>query len=337
MMRFNQQLNTYVNQAEAALAEDLSIPALPEAVLREAMAYSLSAGGKRFRPVLVYAVGALVSLPVASLHPFARALEMIHTYSLIHDDLPAMDNDDLRRGKPTNHKVFGEAMAILAGDALLNRAYEVMLSAASAPGLNPDGRLRAVAAAAIVANAAGAEGMVGGQVLDMIAEQAAAQSADASPCGQSGPDAPVRSAGAAVSQSAEPDGAEAPAALARLCRTHAMKTGALIHAAVMVPVVLAGRPASERDALAGYADQLGVAFQIRDDLLDVQGTQAALGKPIGSDQRNGKATYVTLLGVNGARQALAEATERALGALAPFGERAAFLADLARFVAEREH
>jgi geranylgeranyl diphosphate synthase type II len=117
MMRFNQQLNTYVNQAEAALAEDLSIPALPEAVLREAMTYSLSAGGKRFRPVLVYAVGALVSLPVASLHPFARALEMIHTYSLIHDDLPAMDNDDLRRGKPTNHKVFGEAMAILAGDA----------------------------------------------------------------------------------------------------------------------------------------------------------------------------------------------------------------------------
>ena len=171
MTSFKQRLQAYAAQAETALSEDLLIPELPEAILHEAMGYSLSAGGKRFRPVLAYAVGELICLPAHTLDPFVRALEMIHTYSLIHDDLPAMDDDDLRRGKPTNHKVFGEAMAILAGDALLNRAYEVMLAAAAAPGLDHEARLRTVSAAFLVSEAAGAAGMVGGQVLDMLAEQ----------------------------------------------------------------------------------------------------------------------------------------------------------------------
>ena len=305
MTAFEQQFKRYAAQSESALAMDLEIPPLPEAILYEAMSYSLAAGGKRFRPVLLHAVGEMLAIPVEQLNPYARALEMIHTYSLIHDDLPAMDDDDLRRGRPTNHKVFGEAMAILAGDALLNRAYEIMLDAvASASDAG-----RAVEAARVVAQAAGASGMVGGQVLDMLGETSPARD----------------TAG------------NTETALLQLRRIHSLKTGELIRAAVAVPVALCGLLAAERKALNTYAEQLGISFQIRDDLLDAQGTEAELGKPIGSDARNGKHTYVSILGIDDAQQALREATSRALDALTPFGEKAEFLAHLARFVASRTY
>ena len=300
---FHQRLKALSERAEAALAPLLAVPDLPEARLYEAMAYSVSAGGKRIRPVLFLAVGELFPNTDMPLEPFACALELIHTYSLIHDDLPAMDNDDLRRGRPTNHKVFGEAMAILAGDGLLNRAYEVMFDAlaevAAHASSEPAPLLdRGIAAARMVAACAGAGGMVGGQAIDMRCET---ETAD----------------------------------LALLRRMHALKTGALIRAAVVAPAILCGATLMERAALETYADRLGLSFQIRDDLLDVTGDEAELGKPIGSDARNGKSTYVSLLGSDGAQKALDQALEDALAALVPFGGRADFLAGMARFVATR--
>lgn len=316
---FQQRFASLAERAEQAILQDLTIPPLPEAVLMEAMAYSLSSGGKRFRPVLMLASGELLNLPETLLFPFARALEMIHTYSLIHDDLPAMDNDDLRRGRPTNHKVFGEDMAILAGDALLNRAYEVMFEAlASSSDL-----YRGIRAAGCIARAAGATGMVGGQVLDMLGERV---------------DLTKRLVPADLSHVKEADSTtDAMSDLAQLQRMHALKTGALIRAAVEVPAMLGGTGQQEYAALMIYADQLGLSFQIRDDLLDLQGSEAELGKPVGSDMRNGKRTFVTILGSDGAQEALDEATRRAIGALEPFGERASFLDELARFVATRTH
>ena len=302
---FHRHLAELSERAEGALAPLLAVPDVPEARLHEAMAYSVSAGGKRIRPVLFLAAGALFPDSDMPLEPFACALELIHTYSLIHDDLPAMDNDDLRRGRPTNHKVFGEAMAILAGDGLLNRAYEVMLDALASIASRPadaagTALARGVAAARMIARCAGACGMVGGQAIDMRCE---VEMAD----------------------------------LALLRRMHALKTGALIHAAVVAPALLCGASEAERMALEMYADRLGLAFQIRDDLLDVTGVEAELGKPVGSDARNSKSTYVTLLGLDGAQKALDAALEEALAALGPFGGRAEFLAGMARFVAARTH
>ena len=316
---FQQHFSNLAERAEQALSQDLAIPALPEAVLMEAMAYSLSSGGKRFRPVLMLASGELLNLPETLLFPFARALEMIHTYSLIHDDLPAMDNDDLRRGRPTNHKVFGEDMAILAGDALLNKAYEVMFEALASCG----DASRGIKAAGCIARAAGAKGMVGGQVLDMLGERGGL---------------PKQWFPAGLPRARETEtAADNRSDLEQLQRMHAMKTGALIHAAVEVPAILSGTGQQGYAALMMYADQLGLSFQIRDDLLDLHGSEAELGKPVGSDMRNGKRTFVTILGSAGAQEALDEATRRAIGALAPFGERASFLAELALFVATRTH
>lgn len=307
---FSQRYQLLVEKAERALAPHLEVPVLPEARLMEAMAYSLSAGGKRFRPVLVFAVGEMLDVPQDILIPYACALEMIHTYSLIHDDLPAMDNDDMRRGRPTNHKVFGEAMAILAGDALLNRAYEVLFDAvAGSEGEAGTHRFRRVEAAALVAKAAGAEGMIGGQVMDILSvTEASALSGTTGSFAQWRP---------------------------LLERMHAMKTGALIHASVLAPAILSGMSGERKDALARYAEQLGLSFQIRDDLLDVQGSEADLGKPVGSDEKNGKGTFVSLLGQEQAQQALEAATKSAVAALAPFGQKAVFLSELAWFVAER--
>ena len=316
---FQQHFASLADQAEQALAQDLSVPSLPEAILMEAMAYSLSSGGKRFRPVLMLAAGELLHLPESVLFPYARSLEMIHTYSLIHDDLPAMDNDDLRRGRPTNHKVFGEDMAILAGDALLNRAYEVLFGAvASSPEVE-----RSVRAAGSIARAAGAAGMIGGQVLDML--------------GEKGNPSHLTEGKGVSSASGEPAETQAASDLIALQRMHAMKTGALIRAAVEVPAILSGIGEQECEALMIYADQVGLSFQIRDDLLDLQGSENELGKPIGSDMRNGKRTFVTLLGPAGAQEALHHATRKAIGALDPFGARAAFLVELAQFVANRTH
>ena len=262
--------------------------------LYDAMSYSLLAGGKRLRPVLTLEACRLCGGDVEAALPFAGAVEMVHTYSLIHDDLPCMDDDDLRRGRPTNHKVYGEATAVLAGDALLTAAFEAMLS----PGqpLPPE---RIVLAAGVLARAAGGAGMVGGQVLDMAGEERALTQAEVE-------------------------------------ELQRLKTGALITAALEMGWAVAGGTEEQRAALRAYGDRLGLAFQIQDDILDVVGDEAALGKPVGSDARSGKTTFVTLKGLDACRELVAELSEQAAEALAPFGGEGAELRALAASLAVRE-
>lgn len=269
---------------------------LLQAGLFRAMRYSLFAGGKRIRPSLLLEFCDLCGGDQEAVLPFACAVEMIHTYSLIHDDLPCMDDDEIRRGKPSNHVVFGEAQALLAGDGLLTMAFETMLSPDSISAVGAD---RAAKAAWILAKAAGAYGMVGGQVIDLASE------------------------GKRISADT-------------LIRMDECKTGALIRAAAEMGCVLAG--AGERDIRAAnrYAKSIGLAFQIMDDILDVEGETSALGKPVGSDQENGKSTYVSVLGMERAQQIVRELTESAESALSGFGERAEYLRNLAVHLSKRK-
>jgi geranylgeranyl diphosphate synthase type II len=256
--------------------------------LEEAMRYSLLAGGKRIRPVLALATARAIGRDEASVLPLAAAVELIHTYSLIHDDLPAMDDDDLRRGRPTNHRAFGEPVAILAGDALFAEAFRHALH-------EQRGDPRDVLAAlAELATATGVNGMVGGQYLDVTAS-----------------------------------GVE-------LRRLHALKTGRLIAASVVCVLLVHGMPSA---AYRTFADELGVLFQIVDDILDVTGTDAALGKPSGSDERHGKRTYVSEFGLDEARTLARQSHERAREALARAarggGGSAAELEQITDFIATR--
>ncbi len=276
-----------------AAAPDLST--VPPRLL-EAMRYSLLGGGKRLRPVLVIAAGALFGAPLDRVMPAACALEMIHTYSLIHDDLPCMDDDDLRRGRPTNHKVYGEAVATLAGDALLTMAFELLARQAVLEGITGD---RAALVVREVAVAAGAAGMVGGQVEDLSWE-----------------------------------GREAP--LQQLQTIHRLKTGALFRAALRTGAILGGATADEMTALDRYAHHFGLAFQIQDDVLDVIGDAVKTGKGVGRDERHAKSTYVRLFGLDDAQERARQEVRAAVEALAPFGERAAALTALARFVIDRD-
>ena len=290
------QLETLRQRVDLAL--DAALPAesaWPQTIHR-AVRYSLFAGGKRVRPMLVLAAGEAAGGAEAELMPLACAVEMIHTYSLVHDDLPAMDDDDLRRGKPTSHKVFGEAIAILAGDALLTRAFHLM---AEAPDDCSGDRLRRrLEATAILGQAAGTSGLIGGQVMDLESE---------------GQDISAES----------------------LECLHRAKTGALLAACVRGGAILGGAPLPERDLLDRYARAIGLAFQIVDDVLDATEGAEQLGKTAGKDAAQKKATYVRIHGLERAR-GMAEALLReALAALQPFGERAALLARLARLIVER--
>ena len=265
--------------------------------LTEAMAYSLLAGGKRLRPVLAlagYEAACEASGRQSDLRaalPVACAVEMIHTYSLIHDDLPAMDNDDFRRGRPTNHKVFGDAVAILAGDALLTEAFAVAArSQAPADAV--------VDVLAMLAKAAGAAGMVGGQVIDFAAT------------------------GQKVS-------------VETLRHLHALKTGALLSVSLCAGARLASPAAAVLDGLRHYGEALGLAFQIVDDVLDVTADLATLGKDPGSDREKGKTTYVDLLGVDGARRHAREVMDAGLSRIASLGSSAAPLVALANYTVER--
>ena len=282
--------------------EELLAPApdLPESV-RKAMRYSLFAGGKRLRPTLVLEAAACCGLPARKALKTAAALEMIHTYSLIHDDLPAMDDDDLRRGKPTNHKVFGEALAILAGDGLLTKAFEAAALNAAEIRLNGKATAELIR---VVAYGAGAEGMVGGQVADLEAE---------------GLGKNLSSACAAKT----------------LESVHRRKTGALIVASLEAGALLAGAGARWREALRSYGECVGLAFQIADDVLDVVGDKKKMGKR-GSDRDNGKLTYAALYGVDGARAKARALVETAHARLKPFGARAAVLHELADYIIERD-
>ena len=277
---------------EGLLRELKKVPAYDE-TLEKAMEYSLMAGGKRLRPVLLMAAADAVGKDGAAFLTTGCAIEMIHTYSLIHDDLPAMDNDDYRRGKPTNHKVFGDGIAVLAGDALLTLAFEVMLRQ---EGAAPETLVTVVSE---MSRAAGPYGMVGGQVLDLEGEGRRLD-------------------------------------LAALRKIHMGKTGALFCAAIRSGAILAGAKEEELAALTLYAERFGLAFQITDDILDVTGDEAAIGKPVGSDVRNEKATYVTLTSLEEAKKLAEDAVDEAVAALDIFGERAAFLRDLALFLLGRE-
>lgn len=277
---------------EGLLRELKKVPAYDE-TLEKAMEYSLMAGGKRLRPVLLMAAADAVGKDGAAFLTTGCAIEMIHTYSLIHDDLPAMDNDDYRRGKPTNHKVFGDGIAVLAGDALLTLAFEVMLRQ---EGAAPETLVTVVSE---MSRAAGPYGMVGGQVLDLEGEGRRLD-------------------------------------LAALQKIHMGKTGALFCAAIRSGAILAGAKEEELAALTLYAERFGLAFQITDDILDVTGDEAAIGKPVGSDVRNEKATYVTLTSLEEAKKLAEDAVDEAVAALDIFGERAAFLRDLALFLLGRK-
>ena len=275
-------------------------PDLPES-LRKAMRYSLFAGGKRLRPTLVLAAAECCGLNPKKALKTAAALEMIHTYSLIHDDLPAMDDDDLRRGKPTNHKVFGEALAILAGDGLLTKAFEA--AAENAADLKLNGRA-SVELIRLIAYGAGAEGMVGGQVADLAAEGASKK----------------------ISKNA---------AAKMLEGVHRRKTGALIVASLDAGAVLAGASKSARESLASYGEAIGLAFQIADDVLDVVGDKKKMGKK-GSDRDNDKLTYASLYGVDGARAKARATVEMAHAHLKPFGRKADTLHELADYIIARD-
>jgi geranylgeranyl diphosphate synthase type II len=261
----------------------------------EAMRYSLFAGGKRIRPILAIAAAESLGAKTAGLLPLAGALELIHTYSLIHDDLPAMDNDDLRRGRPTCHKVYGDAIAILAGDGLLNMAYEI---------LSDPRRLKAVPAnrmlsiIAEISRASGVFGMVGGQVVDM-----------------------------------ESEGREVDFPTLEYIHTH--KTGALLRSSVRVGAIYARASEKRLRALTRYGEYAGLAFQIADDILDVTGTQEEIGKDVGSDLKKGKKTFPGFYGLEESRRRAQEVSERAVRALKDFDGKADPLRELARYIITR--
>ena len=288
MINFQEQYDLFRGEAEDFLGGLFSTGA-PYGRLQEAMNYSLLAGGKRVRPVLAMAVCEALDGDRRLALPLGCALELVHTYSLIHDDLPCMDDDDLRRGRPTCHKVYGETMAVLAGDALQGEAFRVI---ASAGGLTGEQRSDAGLA---LARACGADGMVAGQVLDM--DKLAGDEASAR----------------------------------QLC---ALKTGALLRAAAALGAIAAGASAMERAQAEAFASHVGLAFQVRDDMLDVTADQAELGKPVGSDRAEGKRTFVDLLGLGGCGALVAEETRLAKEAVSAF-RHSGFLLALADSLADR--
>ena len=293
--RFTEQLAVYQGRVEAAL--ERWIPAATEKPesLHEAIRYALLGGGKRIRPVLVYAGGEAFGVAPQALDGCACAVEMIHTYSLIHDDLPAMDDDDLRRGRMTCHKAYNEATAILAGDALQALAFQV-LAQDPAIAVGAEQRLRMVNTLAL---AAGPGGMTGGQAIDLEGENRMLN-------------------------------------LEELQTMHARKTGALIKASVELGALCADRVEEQRfRSVSRYADRIGLAFQIHDDVLDIEGDTETLGKPQGSDLERNKATYPNLLGLEGAKRAAREALDEALGHLEDFGEEAGMLRRIAIYIVER--
>lgn len=274
---------------EAELPRQLRQSGKPlDKTLIEAMEYSLMAGGKRLRPILLMAAADAAGAKGEDFIVSACAIEMIHTYSLIHDDLPAMDNDDYRRGKLTNHKIYGAGMATLAGDALLTLAFEVMTREKASAEMK-------LAVIREMSSAAGPQGMVGGQAVDL-----------------------------------ESEGNHIP--LERLREMHLGKTGALFKAAIRSGAILAKADDKTLEALTKYALAFGLAFQITDDILDVVGDEATIGKPVGSDERNNKSTYVTLTSLEEARRLAQQAVDDGLKAIEPLGEKAEFLGSLLEYL-----
>ncbi|QWT18469.1 (2E,6E)-farnesyl diphosphate synthase [Bacillus sp. NP157] len=289
-------LKALVGRADDALARSLPADDLPPVELHRAMRYAVLGGGKRLRPLLVYAAGHALGSDGPVLDAPACAVEIIHAYSLVHDDLPAMDDDDLRRGRPTCHIVFGEAMAILAGDALQALAFEIL--AASPEGDDAGQRL---AMLRVLGAACGAEGMAGGQAFDL----------------------------SAVGRKLTLDELE---------RMHAYKTGALIRASVRLGALAAGcRDQELLGRLDRYGHAVGLAFQVRDDILDIEGESAVIGKTAGKDAAADKPTFPSIIGLDASRARLGALVDEALDAIAPLGGRGEWLAELARYSAQRGH
>jgi geranylgeranyl diphosphate synthase, type II len=291
----NEYLNGRKSLVDQALQAFLPGEGKDPAIIFEAVRYSIFAGGKRLRPILCLAAADAAGGKTDSVLPTACALEMIHTYSLIHDDLPAMDNDDYRRGKPTSHKVFGEGIAILAGDALLTEAFRLLGDREQMPGVPPERALKIVCE---IAEAAGFFGMVGGQVMDLLAE---GEKAD----------------------------------LQNLLAIHRHKTGALILVSLRAGAILAGAGETALAALSDYGARIGLAFQITDDILNVEGDPSLLGKGTGSDAARGKVTFPALIGIEASRVRAEELIRKALVSLESFDDRAAPLRAIARHILER--
>lgn len=294
-MEWKQQLKGYTDLINQYLEEIFANEMGPNKTVVEAMKYSLYAGGKRLRPVLMMAAYDLLGKDVKEVLPYAAAIEMIHTYSLIHDDLPAMDNDDYRRGKLTNHKVFGEGIAILAGDGLLNYAYELMLRDA----LSKVDSERFIKATYELATASGINGMIGGQTVDLESENKTI-SADL------------------------------------LEYIHLNKTAAIITASLKAGAIIGGGQEEDYCRMEAIGTSLGLAFQIQDDILDIVGDQAKLGKRIGSDEEKHKSTYPSLHGLESSYSKVRELTEAIYTNLACYGEGGSFLKELSSYLMERE-
>lgn len=285
-MNFKEELAKRVEGIQKMLKEYLPEEEGNQKVVLQAMNYSVSAGGKRLRPMLMQEAYRLFGGKEDIINPFMAALEMIHTYSLIHDDLPAMDNDEYRRGRKTTHVVYGEAMAILAGDGLLNYAFETAAGAFS----RKPGDCRVERAFSILAKKAGVFGMIGGQTADILAEER-----------------------------------KQPLTLKELLYIHENKTAALIQSALMIGAVLAGAGEEQIQHMEKAGYDIGVAFQIQDDILDVTGDMEKLGKPIGSDEKNNKATYVTLVGLKEAKKEQERLSREAMELLEMEGAGSFFL------------
>jgi geranylgeranyl diphosphate synthase type II len=260
----------------------------------EAMVYSIKVGGKRIRPILMLLTYAMYQEDYKKILPFAGSLEMIHTYSLIHDDLPSMDNDDLRRGKPTNHKIYGEAIAILAGDGLLNEAMIVMLNQCL------DGNLNKIVASGLIAKAAGPQGMIAGQICDILSE------------------------GKEISEE-------------ELLYMHKNKTGQLIKVAIASGAILGNANAEDLSNLKDYGDKLGLAFQIKDDILDVIGDVTILGKNVKSDESNNKTTFITMYGIEKCKEKCKELTKECFEILKKLEVDTIFLQEITEFLLKREY
>jgi geranylgeranyl diphosphate synthase type II len=260
----------------------------------EAMFYSINVGGKRIRPILCLLIYNMYEAEYSKALPVASALEMIHTYSLIHDDLPCMDNDDLRRGKPTNHKIFGDGLAVLAGDGLLNEAMSVLLE------YSLNNSKEALKASVLIAEAAGAEGMIGGQVVDILSE----------------------------GKSIEKD---------QLFYMHSKKTGALIKAAILSGAILGNAPEEDIKKLNDYGEKLGLAFQIKDDILDVTGDTDILGKKTNSDDSNNKTTFVTTFGLEGCKEMCENLTDECIKLLESIDKNTEQLKELTLFLLRRDY
>lgn len=297
MKNFNEQLKEDIRQIDDALDKYLPQKDTYPAIIYEAMRYSVFAGGKRLRPVLLLEACRCCGGRVDAAMPFACAIEFIHTYSLIHDDLPAMDNDDYRRGKLTNHKVYGEGMAVLAGDALLNSAVELMSDVSLTPDISSEMRLKIIHEVMV---GAGTLGMIGGQVADLL-EEGKKTSADT------------------------------------LKYIHSHKTGALICNSLLAGARCGGASLGALEHMMNFGNHIGLAFQIVDDILDVIGDEEKLGKQVGSDEKNQKATYPALYGMEASQEMAQKALDDALESLEIWGEEGEFLRSLAKYMVLRDY